>query len=145
VKRETSPHFNQHCPNAGLLAGVYQKTGLGSAGRVDVVLANWIFPFTGDKFSSYEAVERARDILVPHGMYPLRFWRAWDQAELVEKCEAGLNEVDGLVIKPLPSTAIATLLSPTPFARRSIHARPPGAASATTMTSAFTSPARATR
>ena len=68
--------------------------------RADVVLANWIFPFTGDKFSTYEAVERARDILVPHGMYPLRFWRAWDQAELVEICEAALAEVDGLIIKP---------------------------------------------
>jgi hypothetical protein len=57
--------------------------------RADVVMANWIFPFTGDKFSTYEAIEQARDILVPHGMYPLRFWRAWDRDELVENCEAG--------------------------------------------------------
>jgi hypothetical protein len=36
--------------------------------RADVVLANWIFPVTGDKFSTYRAIERAHDILVPHGM-----------------------------------------------------------------------------
>ncbi len=49
--------------------------------RSDVVLANWIFPVTSDKFSTYEAIERARDVLIPHGMYPLRFWRAWDREE----------------------------------------------------------------
>jgi hypothetical protein len=49
---------------------------------------------------SDEAIERARDILVPHGVYPLRFWRAWERDELVEVCKAGLAEVDGLVIKP---------------------------------------------
>jgi hypothetical protein len=78
--------------------------------RADVVLANWIFPYTGDKFSTYEAIERVRDILVPHGVYPLRFWRAWDRDELVEKCEAGLTEVDGLVIKPFQGSGGAGVL-----------------------------------
>jgi len=78
--------------------------------RADVVLANWIFPFTGDKFSTYEAIEQARDILVPYGMYPLRFWRAWDRDELVEVCRAGLAEVDGLVIKPFQGSGGAGVL-----------------------------------
>jgi hypothetical protein len=78
--------------------------------RADVVLANWIFPYTGDKFSTYEAIERVRDILVPHGVYPLRFWRAWDRDELVEKCETGLSEVDGLVIKPFQGSGGAGVL-----------------------------------
>jgi hypothetical protein len=78
--------------------------------RADVVLANWIFPFTGDKFSTYEAIERARDILVPHGVYPLRFWRAWGRNELAEKCEAGLDEVEGLVIKPFQGSGGAGVL-----------------------------------
>jgi len=68
--------------------------------RTDVVLANWIFPITGDKFSTYEAIERAQDLLIPHGMYPLRFWRAWSQDELIQVCEHARSEVDGLVIKP---------------------------------------------
>jgi len=78
--------------------------------RADVVLANWIFPFTGDKFSTYEAIERARDILVPHDMYPLRFWRAWGQDELVETCEAALSEVEDLVIKPFQGSGGAGVL-----------------------------------
>jgi hypothetical protein len=78
--------------------------------RANVVLANWIFPYTGDKFSTYQAIERAREILVPHGVYPLRFWRAWDRDELVEKCEAGLSEVDGLVIKPFQGSGGAGVL-----------------------------------
>jgi len=78
--------------------------------RADVVMANWIFPFTGDKFSTYEAIEQARDILVPHGMYPLRFWRAWDRDELVENCEAGRSEVGGLIIKPFQGSGGAGVL-----------------------------------
>jgi hypothetical protein len=78
--------------------------------RADVVLANWIFPYTGDKWSTYEAIERTRDILVPHGVYPLRFWRAWDRDELMEKCETGLAEVDGLVIKPFQGSGGAGVL-----------------------------------
>lgn len=78
--------------------------------RADVVLANWIFPVTGDKFSTYEAIERARDILVAHGIYPLHFWRAWDRAELVEICETERSEVDGLIIKPFQGSGGAGVL-----------------------------------
>ncbi|MGD2148707.1 MAG: hypothetical protein PVH41_18590 [Anaerolineae bacterium] len=68
--------------------------------RADVVLANWIFPVTGDKFSTYDAVERARDLVTPHGMVPIRFWRADSREELEETCEKACSEVQGLIIKP---------------------------------------------
>jgi hypothetical protein len=68
--------------------------------RTDVVLANWIFPVTSDKYNTYEAVEKARDMLVPHGVYPLPFWRAWNRQELEQTCEEKRSEVDGLIIKP---------------------------------------------
>jgi hypothetical protein len=68
--------------------------------RTDVVLANWIFPITGDKFSTYEAIERSQDLLLPHGMYPLTFWRAWNRDELVQICEDARSEFEGLIIKP---------------------------------------------
>jgi hypothetical protein len=72
--------------------------------RADVVLANWIFPVTGDKYSTYDAIERARDLVTPHGMYPLRFWRAESREELeqicAEKCSGQRPEVDGLIVKP---------------------------------------------
>jgi hypothetical protein len=68
--------------------------------RADVLLANWIFPVTGDKFSTYDAIERARDLVTPHGMYPLRYWRAESREELQRICEEECSEVDGLIIKP---------------------------------------------
>jgi hypothetical protein len=68
--------------------------------RADVVLANWIFPVTGDKFSTYDAIERARDLVIPHGMYPLRYWRAESREALEQICEEKCSEVDGLIIKP---------------------------------------------
>lgn len=68
--------------------------------RADVVLANWIFPVTSDKFSTYDTIERARDLLTPYGMYPLRFWRAWSREELEGICAEKGSEVDGLIIKP---------------------------------------------
>jgi hypothetical protein len=78
--------------------------------RVDVVLANWIYPVTDDKSSTYEAIERARDLLIPHGMYPLRFWRAWNREELEQICEEKRSEVDGLVIKPFQGSGGAGVL-----------------------------------
>jgi hypothetical protein len=68
--------------------------------RADVLLANWTFPVTGDKFSTYDAIERARDLVTPHGMYPLRYWRAGDREELEQICREKCSEVDGLIIKP---------------------------------------------
>lgn len=68
--------------------------------RADVALANWIFPVTGDKYSTYDAIERARDLVTPHGMYPLRFWRAESRDELEQICAEKRSEVDGLIVKP---------------------------------------------
>jgi hypothetical protein len=68
--------------------------------RADVVLANWIFPVTGDKFSTYDAIERARDLVTPHGLYPLRYWRAGSREELEQICREKCSEVGGLIIKP---------------------------------------------
>jgi hypothetical protein len=78
--------------------------------RADVVLANWIFPVTGDKFSTYNAIEQARDLLTPHGMYPLRFWRAWNREELEQVCQEKRSEVDGLIIKPFQGSGGAGVL-----------------------------------
>ncbi len=78
--------------------------------RTDVVLANWIFPVTGDKFSTYEAIERSQDLLLPHGMYPLSFWRAWNREELVQICEDARAEVEGLIIKPFQGSGGAGVI-----------------------------------
>ncbi|NIN68744.1 MAG: hypothetical protein GTO63_29470, partial [Anaerolineae bacterium] len=69
-----------------------------------------IFPVTGDKYNTYEAVEKARDLLVPHGVYPLRFWRAWNHQDLEQTCEAKRFEVDGLIIKPFQGSGGAGVL-----------------------------------
>jgi hypothetical protein len=61
--------------------------------RADVVLANWVYPVTDDKYLTYAAIERARDLLIPHGMYPLRFWRAWSREELEHICEEKRSEL----------------------------------------------------
>jgi hypothetical protein len=68
--------------------------------RADVVLANWVFPVTGDKFSTYAAIEQARDLVTPHGLYPLAYWRAESREELEQICREKCSEVDGLIIKP---------------------------------------------
>ena len=78
--------------------------------RSDVVLANWIFPITGDKFSTYEAIEQMRDLLTPHGLYPLHFWRAWTREELEQVCEEKRSEVDGLIIKPFQGSGGAGVI-----------------------------------
>jgi hypothetical protein len=78
--------------------------------RSDVVLANWVFPVTGDKFSTYDAIERARDLLTPHGLYPLHFWRAWSREELEQICEEQRSEMDGLIIKPFQGSGGAGVI-----------------------------------
>jgi hypothetical protein len=78
--------------------------------RTDVVLANWIFPVTSDKYNTYEAVEKAREVLVPHGVYPLPFWRAWNREKLEQTCEEKRSEVDGLIIKPFSGSGGAGVL-----------------------------------
>ncbi|MGB3904314.1 MAG: hypothetical protein WBB22_05280 [Anaerolineae bacterium] len=78
--------------------------------RTDVVLANWIFPITSDKYNTYQAVESARPSLEPHGVCPLVFWRAWDRQDLERICEAKRSELDGLIIKPYGGSGGAGVL-----------------------------------
>lgn len=78
--------------------------------RVKVVLANWVHPITGDKYATYAAIEHARDILTPHGVYPLQFWRAWNRDDLEEVCESRRSEVEGLIIKPYRGSGGAGVL-----------------------------------
>ena len=78
--------------------------------RADVVMANWVYPVTDDKYLTYAAIERARDLLIPHGVYPLRFWRAWSREELEHICEEKRSEVEGLIIKPYGGSGGAGVL-----------------------------------
>jgi hypothetical protein len=90
----------------GVVARHHQLGG----GRSDVVLANWTFPITGDKFSTYDAIDKSKDLLTPHGLYPLQFWRAWSEDELMTICEEKRHEVDGLVIKPFQGSGGAGVI-----------------------------------
>lgn len=78
--------------------------------RADVVLANWVFPVTDDKSATYEVIERVRDLLIPHGLYPMRFWRAWNREELEHICDEKRSEVGGLIIKPCQGSGGAGVL-----------------------------------
>jgi len=72
---------------------------MGRGERFDVVLANWSFPVTDDKFLTYRAVELAVDRLAPFGVYPIKAWRAHTVDELTEICSD--QRVNGdLIIKP---------------------------------------------
>lgn len=72
---------------------------LSDGGPYDVILANWTFPVTDDKYMTYRAVKSAKDILEPYQIKPLEFWRANTVDELVELCEELRQDTD-LVIKP---------------------------------------------
>lgn len=72
---------------------------MGQGQRFDVVLTNWSFPVTDDKFLTYRAVEMAADDLAPFDVYPIEFWRAHTIDELTEICTAERNNGD-LIIKP---------------------------------------------
>jgi hypothetical protein len=67
--------------------------------RFDVVLANWGFPITDDKYLTYRAVEKAAARLTPFDVSPLQFWRADTVDELIALCESQREAMD-LVIKP---------------------------------------------
>lgn len=67
--------------------------------RFDVVLANWSFPVTDDKYLTYRVVEQAADLLAPFEVSPLQFWRADTVDELIQLCETRREDMD-LVIKP---------------------------------------------
>jgi hypothetical protein len=67
--------------------------------RFDVVLANWSFPITDDKYLTYRAVEMAVDRLVPFKVDPLPNWQAQTVDELAEICADQRTNGD-LIIKP---------------------------------------------
>lgn len=72
---------------------------MGVGARFDVVLANWSFPVTDDKYLTYRAVELAAGRLAPFGVYPIEFWQAHTIDELTEICMAQRDNGD-LIIKP---------------------------------------------
>lgn len=92
--------LNGHLVNAIIGDGVARRHYQMSRGeRFDVVLANWSFPVTDDKYLTYRAVEESADILNPFDVSPLKFWRADTVDELVALCETKREEID-LIIKP---------------------------------------------
>lgn len=72
---------------------------MGRGERFDVVLTNWSFPVTDDKYLTYRAVELAADHLAPLGVYPIEFWRADTVDQLIEICTTQRTYGD-LIIKP---------------------------------------------
>jgi hypothetical protein len=92
--------LNGHIVSAIIGDGVARRHYQMSRGeRFDVVLANWSFAITDDKYLTYCAVEKAADLLTPFDVSPLQFWRADTVDELVALCETRREEMD-LVIKP---------------------------------------------
>jgi hypothetical protein len=92
--------LNGHLVSAIIGDGVARRHYQMSRGqRFDVVLANWSFRVTDDKYLTYRAVEEAAEILIPFNVSPLQFWRADTVGELVALCETRREEMD-LIIKP---------------------------------------------
>jgi hypothetical protein len=92
--------LNGHLVSAIIGDGVARRHYQMSRGeRFDVILANWSFPVTDDKYLTYRAVEKAADILTPFDVSPLQFWHADTVDELVALCETQREHMD-LIIKP---------------------------------------------
>ncbi len=72
---------------------------MGEGKRFDLVLANWPFPVTDDKYLTYRAVDMAAEVLEPLEVYPIQFWRADTADELISICDRERRERD-LIIKP---------------------------------------------
>lgn len=92
--------LNGHPVDAIIGDGVARRHHqMGRGERFDVVLANWSFPVTDDKFLTYRAVELAVDRLAPFGVYPIKAWRAHTVDELTAICSDRRGNGD-LIIKP---------------------------------------------
>jgi hypothetical protein len=92
--------LNGHPVSAIIGDGVARRHYQMSRGeQFDVVLANWGFAVTDDKYLTYRAVEKAAEILTPFDVSPLQFWRADTVDELVALCETEREDMD-LIIKP---------------------------------------------
>jgi hypothetical protein len=91
---------NGHPVNGIIGDGVARRHYQMSRGeQFDVVLANWCFAITDDKYLTYRAVEMAADLLTPFDISPIPFWRADTVDELIEICAAQRAHRD-LIIKP---------------------------------------------
>jgi hypothetical protein len=92
--------LNGHPVDAIIGDGVARRHyQMGRGERFDVVLSNWSFPVTDDKYLTYCAVKMAADLLIPLGVYPIQFWRAHTIDELVQICAERRADGD-LIIKP---------------------------------------------
>jgi len=92
--------LNGHPVDAIIGDGVARRHyQMGRGEKFDLILANWCFPVTDDKYLTYRAVEEAADILAPYSVYPFQFWRADTSDELIEICSQKREEMD-LIIKP---------------------------------------------
>lgn len=72
----------------------------GKMGKLDAVIANEVFPETDDKSLTYEAVNIAADDLKKYGVYPLDYWIAENEKELIRVCKEKIEEIGEVVIKP---------------------------------------------
>lgn len=92
--------LNGHPVDAIIGDGVARRHyQMGQGQRFDVVMTNWSFPVTDDKFLTYRAVKMAADQLSTFDVYPIEFWRANTIDELTELCEDERKNGD-LIIKP---------------------------------------------
>lgn len=92
--------LNGHPVDAIIGDGVARRHyQMGRGERFDVVLTNWSFPVTDDKYLTYCAVDMAADRLAPFDVYPIEFWRAHTIDELVKICSTHRSSGD-LIIKP---------------------------------------------
>ena len=92
--------LNGHPVNAIIGDGVARRHyQMGHGQRFDVVLANWSFPITDDKYLTYCAVDSAMDRLAPFNVHRLKYWQAQTVDELAEIC-ADQRAKGDLIIKP---------------------------------------------
>jgi len=92
--------LNGHPVDAIIGDGVARRHyQMGHGQRFDVVLANWSFPITDDKYLTYCAVDSAMDRLAPFNVHPIKFWQAQTADELTAICADERTKGD-LIIKP---------------------------------------------
>ena len=92
--------LNGHPVDAIIGDGVARRHyQMGRGEHFDVVLANWCFNVTDDKYSTYRAVEMASDKLATFNVYPFKSWSADTIDDLIEICNIQRDEME-LIIKP---------------------------------------------
>jgi len=92
--------LNGHPVDAIIGDGVARRHyQMGRGERFEVVLANWCFNVTDDKYSTYRAVEMAADKLAAFNVYPFKAWSADTIDDLIEICQRHQDDME-LIIKP---------------------------------------------